>query len=345
MDSYLKDGSGWKEDKEKEEDTESASEETKETSKEKFKERAVTAGRIWLASPSETETAEKVEREKCMKRVLPSTVVEVIREHFGWTRDWRANVQARTGSQFYGATVMSGILQMIDRIPEELLTMDPTTDAQYTLSLSSFENAIARGIANPNAFLWPMINVPRQLAQEDCLTIIRKALESCPDEAPSKSTRGLPFIRDKDVRQSLLIDLGSAERSLNTDEWKACTVLAGSIIEALLLWALQTHSVAEIATAIAGVDAWKNIRRNAPADNLTDGAWRFHDYVHVAAQLQEIQDPLYSRCVDSKDYRNLIHPAVAERHNTAYDRGTSHITIGTVYALIEKLEQRHAPAP
>jgi hypothetical protein len=280
-----------------------------------------------------------------MKRVLPSTVVEVIRQHFGWTRDWRANVQTRTSSQFYGATVMSGILRLIDRIPEELLTMDPATDAQYSLSLSSFEDMVVRGRANPNAFIWPMISVTGRLGQEDCLTIIRHALASCPDEAPSTSTRGLTFIPDKDVRQSLLVDLGSAERALHTEEWKACTVLAGSIIEALLLWALQTHSVAEIAAAIAGVDASKNIRRNAPADNLTDGAWRFHDYVHVAAQLQEVQDPLYSRCVDAKDYRNLIHPAVAERRNTACDRGTSHITIGTVYSLVEKLEQSHAPAP
>jgi hypothetical protein len=175
-----------------------------------------------------------------MKRVLPSTVVEVIREHFGWTRDWRANVQTRTGSQFYGATVMSGILQMIDRIPEELLTMDPTTDARYTLSLSSFENAIA-GNSNPEC-------VP--LADDKC----------------AKTTSA-------------------------------------------------------------------------------DGAWRFHDYVHVTAQLQEIQNSLYSRCVDAKDYLNLIHPTVAERRNAACDCGTSHITIGTVYSLIEKLERRHSPAP
>jgi hypothetical protein len=138
---------------------------------------------------------------------------------------------------------------------------------------------------------------------------------------------------------------GSAERSLNTGEWKACTVLSGSIIEALLLWALQTHSVPDIASAMSNVDASKQIRRNAPPDKLTDGTWRFHDYIHVAAQLQEIQDPLYSRCFDAKDYRNLIHPAVAESRNAACDRGTSHITIGTVYSLIEKLEQIHVLAP
>src|SRR5208282_389043 len=275
-----------------------------------------------------------------MRRTLPSSVVQVIEEQFPWTKgNWRQKVTQKDGSEFYGRTVMPGILRMIDRIPEELLMMDRSTDAQFTLALSAFEDMIARARANPNEFHWPLVIMPGQSQQEDCLVTVKNALALCPDEAPSTSTRGLTFVTETDLRQSLLIDLGSAERSLHSGEWKACTVLSGSILEALLLWALQTHSVAEIAAAISSVDPSKNIRRNAPADNLTDSAWRFHDYVHVAAKLQEIQDPLYSRCVDAKDYRNLIHPAVAERRNAACDRGTSHITIGTAFALIDKLEQ------
>jgi hypothetical protein len=280
-----------------------------------------------------------------MRRILPKDVVRIIEGNFPWTRgDWRREVTNRENSRFIALVTIPGILEMIDRVPEELLVFDAPTDGLFTMALTALRANVAEATSRGSAFQWPAFPPPGQTNHEDCLVIVKNILATCPEDVPSTATEGMTFISDEDLRKSLLVDLGSAERSLNAGEWKACTVLSGSIIEALLLWALQTHSVAEIAAAIAGVDASKNIRRNAPAGSLTDGAWRFHDYVHVAAQLQEIQDPLYSRCVDAKDYRNLIHPAVAERRNAACDRGTSHITIGTVYALIEKLEQSHSPA-
>jgi hypothetical protein len=281
-----------------------------------------------------------------MRRALPKDVVRTIESTFPWTRgDWRKEVTHRENARNIASATMPGILEMIDRIPEELLVFDFETDSLFTMALAALRANVAQALTSRTGFQWPAFPLPGRIEHEDCLAMVKNILASCPEDVPSSATEGMMFISDLDLRKSLFVDLGSAERSLNTGEWKACTVLSGSIIEALLLWALQTHSVAEIAAAIAGVDASKNIRRNAPADNLTDGAWRFYDYVHVAAQLLEIQDPLYNRCVDAKDYRNLIHPAVAERRNAACDRGTSHITVGTVYSLIEKLEQSHAPAP
>jgi hypothetical protein len=280
-----------------------------------------------------------------MRRTLPKDVVCIIEGNFPWTRgDWRKEVTNRENSRFIAPVTIPGVLEMIDRIPEELPVFDAPTDGLFTMALAALRANLAEVASGRGAFQWPAFPPPGQTNHEDCLAIVKNILAACPDDVPSSATEGMMFISDSDLRKSLLGDLGSAERSLNTGEWKACTVLSGSIIEALLLWAIQTHSVPDIAAAMASVDASKQIRRNAPPDKLTDGTWRFHDYIHVAAQLQEIQDPLYSRCIDAKDYRNLIHPAVAERRNAACDRGTSHITIGTVYSLIEKLEESRAAA-
>jgi hypothetical protein len=232
---------------------------------------------------------------------------------------------------------------MIEEIPEDLITLDAGQYGLFTMSLAALEVAVSRGRINEDKFYWPMIVVPGQRDQEDCLVFVKNALAACPDQAPSKSTKGLIFIADEESRETLLVDLASAERALNTSDWKACTVISGSIIEALLLWAIQQHSVSDISGALTRVDASKNVRRNAPPDDLTAGAWRFHDYVHVAAELGEIVDPRYSRCVDAKDYRNLIHPAVSERRKATCDRGTSHVTIGAAYGLIETLERNHRP--
>ena len=73
------------------------------------------------------------------------------------------------------------------------------------------------------------------------ITIIRQALSKCPDENPPASTTELNFISDTDLRTSLRIDIGAVNKALSNCEWKAATVLAGSAIEALLLWCITNR--------------------------------------------------------------------------------------------------------
>ncbi len=280
-----------------------------------------------------------------MRTVLPSDVVKVIDGQFPWTRgNWRAQGTKKNETRWYGAVAVPGILNMIEGVSEDLFTFGSVEYGLFTMAIAALEVAVARGRDNEDRFNWPMIVIPGQSEQEDCLVLVKNALSTCPDQAPSKSTKGLTFISDIESRETLLIDLASAESALNAGDWKACTILSGSIIEALLLWTLQQHLVSDIGAALATVDQSKNVRRNAPPDDLTASVWRFHDYLHVAAELKEIGDPLYGRCLDAKDYRNLIHPAVSERRKAACDRGTSHVTIGAVYSLIERLQQTHGPS-
>jgi hypothetical protein len=183
--------------------------------------------------------------------------------------------------------------------------------------------------------------VPGLSQQEDCLVLVKNTLAGCPDNAPSKSTKGMTFVTDASSRETLLLDLGSAERALNTGDWKACTVISGSIVEALLLWVIdQKHSRAEITSAIRSAAAAGKISPNLPPDNLTHRDWSFHAYIHVADELGEISG-LTNRCLDAKDYRNLIHPAVTERKKTKCDKGSSHHNIGVVTSIVEAFEGRY----
>jgi hypothetical protein len=51
------------------------------------------------------------------------------------------------------------------------------------------------------------------------------------------------FLNDPDLAEALRADIATASSALRNGEWKAATVLSGSVIEALLLWALQkTHA-------------------------------------------------------------------------------------------------------
>jgi len=81
------------------------------------------------------------------------------------------------------------------------------------------------------------------------VVLIRAALAQCPDESPAPATSELKFIADADLRANLRNDIGAVTRALSNGEWKAATVLAGSTIEALLLWSLSQRPLAEITKA------------------------------------------------------------------------------------------------
>jgi len=182
-----------------------------------------------------------------MRRTLPSEVVKAIEAQFPWTvGDWRAHGVKMSESRFYALAVMPGILKMIDGIPEELLTFGGEKHAAYTMATSALTHALERGRANENAAGWPMIMVPWDKQQVSCIIIIRDLLKECQDEAPSaQSLQQLAFIQDGDFRATLGTDIGSAERALADGEWKGASVLAGSVVEALLFWTIQQYSEAD----------------------------------------------------------------------------------------------------
>ncbi len=85
----------------------------------------------------------------------------------------------------------------------------------------------------------------------DPVSLVHRMLSKCPDEAPAAGTEELKFVTDQALRNSLRPDLSAAESALHNGEWKAATVLAGSAIEALLLWSVITqHKAADIETVL-----------------------------------------------------------------------------------------------
>jgi hypothetical protein len=80
-------------------------------------------------------------------------------------------------------------------------------------------------------------------------------MQRCPDDCPPAATAELAFIVDDDLREELRRDIGEVNRALQSGEWKAATVLAGSIVEALLLWAVENRKTQVEVTASATAQA------------------------------------------------------------------------------------------
>jgi len=116
---------------------------------------------------------------------------------------------------------------LIEGIPSSCLGQHYLAVAKFRFELLNVFERWARGDDSSGAWI-----------EAGELKAFRRVIVTCSDADVPESTPGLAFIGDEAYREELRADMASAERSLANHEWKASTVLAGSVIEALLLNAL-----------------------------------------------------------------------------------------------------------
>ena len=171
-----------------------------------------------------------------MPKVVPSQVVEVIDQVFPPAKDQKDSQQGRFAIDRTYQNEVAAIIELVDRIPTELLTLDPKDYTALQLAVTILKNTIPT---------WQLRNFKIERIHGhgnlNPVTIIRNTLSKCPDEGILKSTSDLTFISVQELRDSLRADISSANQAFQNGEWKAATVLAGATIEALLLYVL--HSV------------------------------------------------------------------------------------------------------
>ena len=178
------------------------------------------------------------------------------------------------------AADLAAMVDLFDRIPGELITVSGTRQVELLSSVARI-----RQVAS---------NPPRgkdlSLRSEGLTVIglIKRALAECPDEAPGSHVGGLEFISDPDYRRILRLDMGSASSAVVNGEWKAATVISGSVIEALLLWTLslkQNGDEAGLRAAIEQVSADPKAKCKKVVEVEKWGLWQ---YIAVSRQLDII---------------------------------------------------------
>jgi hypothetical protein len=247
-----------------------------------------------------------------MPRIVPSQVVSFI-DRFPLPE--RNNVVQLSDLEPY---VLSSTLALIDQIPDELLTMDGVTYASLVEQKYRVKDILERW--RTDADQGHQRYTHRVLPADSPLAIIRGALAKCPDESPAPSTSQFNFISDLDLRTNLRSDMGSINRALSSGEWKAATVLAGSVIEALLLWALLQRPAADATKAAASLVTSKTLMKQ-PHPNLE--RWDLHEYTEVSKNLGIIKDDTAKQTRLAREFRNLIHPGRAQRLGQKCDRATA----------------------
>lgn len=233
-----------------------------------------------------------------MPKVVPSQIIALIDQAFPNCAT-QPKFQVHSGS----AATLSAIVSLAEEIPDELLTI---SGEDYTDLIHGME-ALAHSVEHWNARGGD--EPPKYIKDKSPVAIIREALDKCRDESPSPGTAELTFISDVALRESIRMDMSTANSAIHNAEWKAATVLAGAAVEALLLWSIQRDS--------AKLAAVSKKPKGAPED------WGLAGLIDVSVELGLIRKPTADQARLGKDFRNLIHPGRAQQTSAVCNKGTA----------------------
>jgi len=233
----------------------------------------------------------------------------------GWRRSGHGPPEIRNPGD------VKGLLALIDLIPDELIRLSPSDFAAFVAA----KEQLKVGLEPPTFRQYNSTEI-------SALRTLHTVLSSCPDDAPAADTTDPSFIADDELRTDLHRDLGEVNRALQNGEWKSATVLAGSIVEALLLWGLQNKTTEPNLTE-AAASLGKPI--NLVARPLEK--WELHDLIDFAHAAQLISESTRAAANLSRDFRNLIHPGRSQRLSLKCNRSTALIGVGAAEAVIRDL--------
>ena len=261
-----------------------------------------------------------------MPRVVPSQVVDLIDKLFPHARDEKEG--SPPGLSRENSMQVAAVLELIQQVPPELIILSADQYTEYVSSSAALKDLIEQWRARDFAFH----NI-RGFRKHSPISLIRQALAICPDEFPAAGTAELTFITNADFRGGLRKDISGVNSALTNGEWKAATVLAGSVIEALLLWALQQSPPVDIQAAVKRLLGNKFSKN--PDKDLKK--WVLHEYIEIAAELKVISNDTAASARLAKDFRNLIHPGLAERLGQECNRATALSAVAALEHVVNDL--------
>jgi hypothetical protein len=254
-----------------------------------------------------------------MPTVVPSQIVQYIDKTF--SEDEKRGSKPIDLSPARSGALMA-LLTLTEHIPNALLPSDPEAYAQLVRSLEQIRFSLKRAESQDfrsEAIAGPPDVRPSAPGQPNPVGFIRAAFAQCPDELTPLGSQEFGFITNREIRFGLLRDLATTRSSLLNEEWKSATVIAGSLLEALLLWAISQRQK-DVQSACSSAVSKRGLAKSPPNDLLK---WDLHEYIEVAAELGLIEADTTAEARLAKDFRNLIHPGRALRRAQDCDRGSA----------------------
>lgn len=268
-----------------------------------------------------------------MPRIVPSQVVNLIDQLFP-----QYSTGGNDRNQWFSQLIdrcygLQAILVLFEQIPPSLLVLNNQEYSELVSGVAAISNSMKNPKSHGHGFSIELSPIS-EFGNLNPIALIRDLLAKCPDEFPSPGTAELLFMADHDLRAILRNDIDAVNRALADSEWKAATVLAGSVVEALLLWALQQRMRQEIDVAIQKLMSQKILSRS-PSSDLE--LWTPHDYIEVSSCMGLISAETTNQTRLAKNFRNLIHPGRSQRLGQACNRATALSAVAAVEHVVQDL--------
>jgi hypothetical protein len=122
------------------------------------------------------------------------------------------------------------------------------------------------------------------------------------------------------VQRGIQNQIAAAWTDYQAQEWMGATVFAGAALEAILLWAVKTHSKVPVARA----------------DKMGLG-----ELIQAAATANLINTGTASQAGLAQDARNLVHPGRVARTGGACSKVTALTAHAGLFAVLQGLDQAH----
>jgi hypothetical protein len=260
-------------------------------------------------------------------RVLPSAVVEFIDNVFPFAQDPDQKPPSFDGTH---ATQIGGLADILDAVPPELLALPQQHLIGYIGAIGMIRTSLRMFEARVTD--WKL--------KGENIRVVRNLLTRCPDDLPAATVTELTFIDDDELRRELRHDISRATNAMTNADWKTATVLAGSVVEALLLWALRQEPPESVKNAAAALHADQTFDRKPPTD-LDE--WTLHHYAEVAGRLRVVSNDTLTQVRLTKGFRNLIHPGRSIRLARKCDRGTALAALAAVEMVVTSISSGASP--
>ncbi len=261
-----------------------------------------------------------------MPKVVPSQVVSLIDQSYGFPplKEDYENLDLNH------APTLQAIGDLIDQIPVELITLQAADYNALSVCRASMKywvsNWMIRGTSG-------VLRSVKGYQGKHILALVRSLLEKCPDEAPAPQTVGLEFIADLEYREQLRTDISTAFAAERNGEWKSATVIAGSVVESLLLWALQELDRQQLIVAVSKARG-EGFQINAASSPEN---WTLAQYIEIAKRLKLINEDTVAQAKLTQDFRNLIHPGRAIRLGQKCNRATALSALAGIEHVVNDL--------
>jgi hypothetical protein len=238
---------------------------------------------------------------------------------------------------------IAGVLSMAEQLPERFLAhLTPAEQDDMACAFAQLKDGYQRWLSTSERDFRTSgghrVGRSRALGDRHPLVVYRDLIAKCPDDPPGTAVAQLAFLADPALAADLGADISTALSAIGNVEHKAACVMAGSVVEALLLWAVK-RKAADIPNAIA---TCVHNQEAAPRHPQDPDRWDLSELLRVARRLPVIDAETFDAADQAREYRNLIHPGRAERLQMKADHARAMLTAGAMLRVRDDLAARVA---